>query len=799
MKVRPTADDFENATNFLSKISILHKCKHAYANGLRNMGDDFMLLRFGKAFGPNASPTTSQVNNQFIYLVHLFLKSISQFAFLMKVDDVSSPLLTILSSQFSDQIDSLIKKYPDNHDELFSPKTNVDQWTWLIEKWRDALRTFPILLTNVGAFPRLVRTTIGIGITRIFHFAERIVNENQFIDMTIINEQIFQALQMGFYFGIAYAIVDCIQDEIHNVKDYSDLITEQRSTPVELLDKWLLIMEDLLSGKEYDRNQLPKTPLTPLLLETFDSLVTLTKTIDMTCLAFNELALLLRSQRVDKKVLEEVYPDEEIFLGAVLKSHFTYTCTTYLGNVRSARDESERLWLMPFLGQLTDDCRDFHDDITSNSVTSFTQYALFCNSQEATDKQLSNPFYVFLNLCADIYENSYQDPQTGAFLGRRIARTLKSIEVSNGDSALRQFLHIFCQDNSDLRDYIQFNLRDQFSYVTDPEKTFFRHIHKASVSYARTNCKLETYVGDHLNQIENALKIHSFRKSSEETNDRDEQLLISAMNYSVTAGGKRLRPLMMLMVADQYQLSVKNILPLACGIEYLHTSSLIFDDLPAQDNSDLRRGRPTLHKAIINNDIPMNLCEGRAQLAAVDLIAVSMNVINNDLIRNGFSPERVNQIVGEISFSMHDLCIGQMMDLRAAHMGAEEGNQLEELDRIAWLKTGKAIEIVLITPAILHGVQAVELTRIRELARLMGILFQMRDDLLDIEGENIGKPAELDQKNHTVTYVSILGVDKVRQRLKQLRQDTLNLVDQCWPTGAGTLEDVVNYIVHRKN
>jgi len=276
-------------------------------------------------------------------------------------------------------------------------------------------------------------------------------------------------------------------------------------------------------------------------------------------------------------------------------------------------------------------------------------------------------------------------------------------------------------------------------------------------------------------------------------------LLISAMNYSVTAGGKRLRPLMMLMVADQYQLSVKNILPLACGIEYLHTSSLIFDDLPAQDNSDLRRGRPTLHKAIINNDIPMNLCEGRAQLAAVDLIAVSMNVINNDLIRNGFSPERVNQIVGEISFSMHDLCIGQMMDLRAAHMGAEEGNQLEELDRIAWLKTGKAIEIVLITPAILHGVQAVELTRIRELARLMGILFQMRDDLLDIEGENIGKPAELDQKNHTVTYVSILGVDKVRQRLKQLRQDTLNLVDQCWPTGAGTLEDVVNYIVHRKN
>lgn len=321
MKVRLTPDDFNNATNFLSKISVIHRSKQAYANGLRNMGDDFMLLRFGKAFGPNASPTTNKANNQFIYLVHLFLKSISQLALLMKVNEISSSIMIILSNQFADQTDAFVKKYPDNDDELFSPKTNVDQWTWILEKWRDALRTFPILLTNVGAFARLVRTTIGIGIARIFYFAEKIVREDQLISMSIINEQIFQALQMGFYFGIAYAIVDCIQDEIRNIKEFSTEnlrllnISDKQMTPVEVLDKWLLIMEDLLSGKDYDRNQIPKTPLTPLLLETFDSLVTLTKTTDVTCLAFNELALLLRSQRVDKKVPEESYVDEEIFLG----------------------------------------------------------------------------------------------------------------------------------------------------------------------------------------------------------------------------------------------------------------------------------------------------------------------------------------------------------------------------------------------------------------------------------------------------------------------------------------------------
>jgi geranylgeranyl pyrophosphate synthase len=277
------------------------------------------------------------------------------------------------------------------------------------------------------------------------------------------------------------------------------------------------------------------------------------------------------------------------------------------------------------------------------------------------------------------------------------------------------------------------------------------------------------------------------------------------MNYSVKAGGKRLRPLLMLMACDLYNINAKSVLPLVCGIEYLHTSSLILDDLPAQDNSDLRRGRPTLHKAIINDDIPENLCEGRAQLAAVDLIAVSMSLINHDLVKNGFPPDRVNHVVSEISLSMHDLCVGQMMDLRAAHLGIEKGNeQLDELDHIAWFKTGKAIEVVLITPALLaispSGInQSIELACIRELGRLLGILFQMRDDLLDIEGENIGKPASLDVKNNTVTYVSTLGVEGTRQRLKEFRRQTLKLVEECWPTGAETIKDVVNYIVDRKN
>ena len=492
----------------------------------------------------------------------------------------------------------------------------------------------------------------------------------------------------------------------------------------------------------------------------------------------------------------------------MLKSHFTYTCTTFLGNVKSAREESERLWKMPFLGQLTDDCRDFYDDITSSSVTSFTHYAAFVGRQAATDQPLVNPFYVFLHLCSDIYVSSDRDAQTGAFIGRRIIRTLKSIELSSGESALREFLHIFCHDNVPLHTYCWATLRSHFPRMSDPEKDVFRYVNNASIAYARTNRKLETYVGDHLKQIEDSLQIHALNKelAALPDNGGDEELLISAMNYSVKAGGKRLRPLLMMMASDLYGIDVKRMLPVARAIEYLHTSSLILDDLPAQDNSDLRRGQPTLHRAVINSDIPNNLCEGRAQLAAVDLIAVSINAINIDLIRNGFPTERVLQVIGEISVSMHDLCIGQMMDLRAARIGLAQGaDQLDELDRIAWFKTGKALEIGLITPAILaqpaasNVNQTAELDCIRQLSRCMGILFQMRDDLLDIEGENLGKPVALDVQNNTVTYVSTLGVEGTRQRLKQFQRETLTLADQCWPSGCGTIKDVINYIVERKN
>ncbi|CAF1665956.1 unnamed protein product, partial [Didymodactylos carnosus] len=120
--------------------------------------------------------------------------------------------------------------------------------------------------------------------------------------------KVFQALQMGYYFGIAYACVDSLQDEIKNtdiLKQYQSILENttdsQQETIQDVVDKWLLIMEKFLCGEDYDRTKIPKTTMTPFLLETFDCLLELTHVNNVTLDTFNDLALLLRSQRSDKK------------------------------------------------------------------------------------------------------------------------------------------------------------------------------------------------------------------------------------------------------------------------------------------------------------------------------------------------------------------------------------------------------------------------------------------------------------------------------------------------------------------
>lgn len=175
----------------------------------------------------------------------------------------------------------------------------------------------PLFLTKSGAFSRVVRTTIGIGLIHLGKSAEIMIQTGQMsMSIETMNEQLFFALQTGLYFGIAYAVVDCVQDEMSQI-DQRCLChflakNDHNQTSLSLnetIDQWFSIME------QFDCKTLPNTPFTTMLIEASENLEILTQSTNTTSEVFNELSLLLRSQGKNHKNFDIEYNDEQLYLG----------------------------------------------------------------------------------------------------------------------------------------------------------------------------------------------------------------------------------------------------------------------------------------------------------------------------------------------------------------------------------------------------------------------------------------------------------------------------------------------------
>ena len=218
--------------------------------------------------------------------------------------------------------------------DLLCPSTHVDQWTWLFEQWRDVLRTMPLFLTESGSFTRLVRTTIGIGLMHLGQLAEQLADgRSPSLSPETINDELFRSLQVGFYFGISYAVVDSLQDQLSqfdwtNLKDFLHFNTPTTSTDTnttettpmsskELIDHYLVRVEESLLSKEFREEDFPSTPFSQMLVRSFDNLRLLVDEHGRNPhdVSFFELALLLRAQRFDQRSFDDKFTDEDFFLG----------------------------------------------------------------------------------------------------------------------------------------------------------------------------------------------------------------------------------------------------------------------------------------------------------------------------------------------------------------------------------------------------------------------------------------------------------------------------------------------------
>lgn len=251
--------------------------------------------------------------------------------------------------------------------------------------------------------------------------------------------------------------------------------------------------------------------------------------------------------------------------------------------------------------------------------------------------------------------------------------------------------------------------------------------------------------------------------------------LKKSMLYSLEAGGKRLRPILLFASYQAFNREIKPAISSAIALEMIHTYSLIHDDLPAMDDDDYRRGQLTNHK-VFN--------EATAILAGDGLLTYSFEVISNDPILSAEQKLRIMQDLSKAS-GPKGMVAGQILDLEAEHRTVT----LSELEQVHALKTGELLRFAIATGAYLSGASNRQIAQLEKFAYYLGLIFQVQDDILDITGdeEKIGKAIGSDEENEKSTYPKLLGLDgaiqkkndyvnKAKEALKQAEADTEILV-----------------------
>lgn len=261
--------------------------------------------------------------------------------------------------------------------------------------------------------------------------------------------------------------------------------------------------------------------------------------------------------------------------------------------------------------------------------------------------------------------------------------------------------------------------------------------------------------------------------------------LRASMAYSLMAGGKRLRPVLLMAAADAVGADGTKFLPVACALEMIHTYSLIHDDLPAMDNDDLRRGKPTNHVVY---------GEGIAILAGDALLTLAFTVI---LRQKAVPAEALLRVVDEVSRAAgaEGMVGGQVLDLEAENRQIS----MEELRRVHTGKTGALFRAALRSGAILAGASEEQLSALTAYADHFGLAFQITDDILDVIGnaEEIGKPVGSDEKNHKSTYVTLTSLE-MAQELARRTVAEAEAALSVFGQEAVFLRELVAYLVNRK-
>ncbi|MDO7907980.1 polyprenyl synthetase family protein [Paenibacillus sp. JX-17] len=633
---------------------------------------------------------------------------------------------------------------------------------WLMDKLKQVAGNIPEGMDAEQAQRKLIKLVVGV----VMHVYEELGEDTPTAERT---RRLDEAIRVGYSYGLTYPFID-------------DLLDSQVLTADEKIQYTSMIRSALLTGvvpplgKWARVNRRMLVYIHSELREAFEYIRNLQRQETQKAF-FEQSYIFFRSQEEDRnKVLMFAgYSNEELYVPIILKSAASRIIVrSVLASPEDANYEAN-MFYYGIYNQLADDFTDMFDDLQEGAVTPYTYY--LTHRRQRPD--LINPFELYWTVISHLIHHVYHsDPATREVILDRAVNGLKRCRQRLGVSRYEELMAELTYGIPELNETIQYYVRKA------GDVDFFDKLLRDQFVQGLRNNKQEREqfkqtVDDIRIQINEQLKIQD--SSSPVSLDSP---LVEAANYSLNGDGKRLRPVMAwYMGVKRYGLDPAAIMPLLRSLEYMHTASLIFDDLPSQDNAASRRGRPTLHQ--VHNS-------ATAELTGLFLIQKS---IEEQSSLKSFAPDTVLKLIGYCSRRAGDMCLGQAMDLESKGRAL----RLEELNQLCYYKTGIAFEASLVMPAILAQVSDQEMEALRRYAYHAGIAFQIKDDLLDEEGESqqLGKPVGQDISNNRSTFVTILGNEGAKRAMWEHYCDAEDALKNISGNSA-FLQNLLHYLIHRE-
>lgn len=632
---------------------------------------------------------------------------------------------------------------------------------WVIDKLKKVSSHIPEGMNAEHAERKLIKIIIGV----VLHAIEETGDEQTPAERA---RTLDKAIRLGYSYGLTYPFIDDLLD--------AQVLTAQEKAQYSRMLRTALLTGSVPELGEWDGTKQALIQYVHAELKEAFEYIQGHQPPETRTLFFEQAYVFFHSQELDRaKVLSNAaYTNAELYIPIIIKSASSRLIARSVIHAPLDEGFENRTFFYGIYNQLADDFADMFDDRRDGAVTPYTYYLTYREQRP----DLINPFELYWAVICHLIHNVYHsDTKAREVILNRAINGLKRCKARIGTAKYNNMMEIFATGNPAFNRLVQHMVQK-----ADDVEFFDKLLRDQLIVTLKNDRKIKEEFFETIKtareQINNALQI-----AKPDGVPPMKEKLIDAANYSLAGDGKRLRPILTwVMGVQEYGLSAPSIIPLLRSLEYMHTASLIFDDLPSQDNASTRRGRSALHRV---HD------SATAELTGLFLI---QRAIQEQASLEPFDAKAVLALMRYSAQKAEDLCAGQAMDLNSKGKALT----LEQLNTICYYKTGMAFEAALVMPAILAQVNEQEIAILKSFAYHAGIAFQIKDDLLDLEGDDrlLGKPVGKDAENGTSTFVTILGQEGAKKEMWEHYCRAMEALKEM-PRNVAFLKHALNYMINR--